>query len=193
MVRGIQYCMENMSHRFEQNPRRPSASEGVCTYICRLRHLALAGVDAPFFQSGTFDAKSCHVSKRGSPHLRKFLFEVVSMIFLHGSLDNPVYCFIDKERPGGKTFLCVYHSRICEASAAEYNYAYGFMVTINRMDGYSTMYAHMTNFTVSPDQYVEQGQVIGYVGSTGVYTTGLHLHFTIYYNGSTVKPMEYIG
>ena len=108
MVRGIQYCMENMSHRFEQNPRRPSASEGFCTYICRLRHLALAGVDAPFFQSGTFDAKSCHVSMRGSPHLRKFLFEVVSMTFLHGSPDNPVYCFADMKRSGGKNIsMCI--------------------------------------------------------------------------------------
>ena len=87
----------------------------------------------------------------------------------------------------------IYASGSGYISAAEYNYACGFMVTINHMDGYSTMYAHMTNFTVSPNQYVEQGQVIGYVGDTGVYSTGPHLHFTIYYNGSTVNPMEYIG
>ena len=97
---------------------------------------------------------------------------------------------VDIGAPQGTPILA---SRSGYISAAEYNYDYGFMVTINHMDGYSTMYAHMTNFTVSPNQYVEQGQVIGYVGDTGIYSTGPHLHFTIYYNGSTVNPMEYIG
>ena len=60
------------------------------------------------------------------------------------------------------------------------------------MDGFSTLYGHMTYFVVSEGEYVEQGQVIGYVGSTG-YSTGPHLHFTIYYDGSTVNPMNYIS
>ena len=65
-------------------------------------------------------------------------------------------------------------------------------MTINHYDGFSTLYGHMTNYVVSEGDYVEQGQVIGYVGSTG-YSTGPHLHFTIYYNGSTVNPAAYIG
>ena len=87
--------------------------------------VAFAGVDAPPFQSGTFDSKSRHVSKRGSPHLRKVLFEVVSMIFMHGDLDNPVYCFMDKKRSEGKhfyvytvagaaKFLRIYYARVKE-------------------------------------------------------------------------------
>ena len=87
--------------------------------------VAFAGVDAPPFQSGTFDAKSRHVSKKGSPHLRKVLFEVVSMIFLHGNLENPIYCFMDKKRSEGKhyyvytvagaaKFLRVYYARVRE-------------------------------------------------------------------------------
>lgn len=86
----------------------------------------------------------------------------------------------------------IYASRSGYVSTATYNYVYGYYVTINHMDGYSTLYGHMTHYIVSEGEYVTQGQVIGYVGSTG-YSTGPHLHFTIYYNGSTVNPMEYIG
>ena len=56
------------------------------------------------YQSGTFDAKNRHVSKRGSPHLRKVLFEIASMILVHGNPDNSVFCFMDKKRAEGKHF-----------------------------------------------------------------------------------------
>ncbi|MGM9554515.1 MAG: murein hydrolase activator EnvC family protein [Faecousia sp.] len=85
----------------------------------------------------------------------------------------------------------IYATKSGYVTTATYNYAYGYYVTINHMDGFSSLYGHMTNYVVSEGQYVERGQVIGYVGSTG-YSTGSHLHFTIYYNGGTVNPMEYI-
>lgn len=69
---------------------------------------------------------------------------------------------------------------------------YGNHVVINHGDGYSTLYAHQPSLSVSVGDYVTQGQTIGYVGSTG-YSTGPHLHFTIYYNGSDVNPFNYIG
>ena len=49
----------------------------------------------------------------------------------------------------------------------------------------------MTRYIVSAGQYVNAGQVIGYVGSTGI-STGNHLHFGISYKGSYVNPMKYI-
>lgn len=86
----------------------------------------------------------------------------------------------------------IYATKSGTVTIATYNYAYGYYVTINHYDGFSSLYGHMTNYVVSEGDYVQQGQLIGYVGSTGN-STGPHLHFTIYYNGSTVNPMAYIG
>lgn len=86
----------------------------------------------------------------------------------------------------------IYAAKSGTVTAATYTYVYGYYVTINHGDGYATLYGHMTNFIVSAGEYVSQGQVIGYVGSTG-WSTGAHLHFTIYYNGATVNPMSYIS
>ena len=67
----------------------------------------------------------------------------------------------------------------------------GYYVTINHGDGFTSVYMHMTHYIVSAGQYVNAGQVIGYVGSTGG-STGPHLHFGIAYNGSYVNPMNYV-
>lgn len=85
----------------------------------------------------------------------------------------------------------IYASKSGTVTTATYSYVYGNYVTINHGDGFSTLYGHMTNYVVSPGQYVSRGQVIGYVGSTG-WSTGAHLHFTIYKNGSTVNPLSYL-
>lgn len=85
----------------------------------------------------------------------------------------------------------IYASRSGTVTTATYSDVYGYYVTINHGDGFSTLYGHMTHYIVSAGQYVSQGEVIGYVGTTG-WSTGNHLHFTIYYNGSTVNPMNYI-
>lgn len=97
----------------------------------------------------------------------------------------------------GVDFACakgtpIYASKSGYVTIADNHYAWGNYVTINHMDGFSTLYGHMTYYDVSEGEYVERGQVIGYVGTTG-YSTGNHLHFTIYYNGSTVNPMEYVS
>ena len=67
----------------------------------------------------------------------------------------------------------------------------GYYVSINHGDGFSSIYMHMTHYIVKPGTYVQTGQVIGYVGSTGG-STGPHLHFGISYNGTYVNPMNYI-
>ena len=82
-------------------------------------------------------------------------------------------------------------ARSGKVTVATYGSTYGYYVTINHGDGYSSLYAHMTHYIVSKGQTVSKGQVIGYMGSTGR-STGPHLHFSIFYNGSSVNPMNYI-
>ena len=67
----------------------------------------------------------------------------------------------------------------------------GNYVSINHLDGFSSIYMHMTHYVVSPGQNVSQGQLIGYVGSTGI-STGPHLHFGISYAGTYVNPLAYV-
>ena len=76
-------------------------------------------------------------------------------------------------------------------TSAAYHSGNGNYVTINHGDGFSSSYLHMTRYIVSVGQKVKAGQVIGYMGNTG-YSKGSHLHFTIYYNGSTVNPADYL-
>ncbi len=67
----------------------------------------------------------------------------------------------------------------------------GYYVWINHGDGYKSIYMHMTKYIVEDNQYVEAGQIIGYVGTTGR-STGYHLHFGLKYNNTYVDPLDYI-
>ena len=86
----------------------------------------------------------------------------------------------------------VYASRAGRVTVAGYGSAAGYYVSINHLDGYSSMYMHLNNYVVSSGQTVSAGQLIGYVGRSGV-ATGYHLHFGIAYNGAYVNPANYIG
>ena len=96
---------------------------------------------------------------------------------------------VDLAAPAGTP---IYASRSGTVTRATYDSRSGYYVTINHADGFSSSYLHMTHFIVSAGQRVTQGQVIGYVGTTGT-STGNHLHFSIYYNGQTQNPAAYIN
>ena len=70
--------------------------------------------------------------------------------------------------------------------------SYGKMIVIDHGNGQVSRYAHCNGYAVQVGQTVSQGQVIGYVGTTGN-STGYHLHFEILINGNFVNPMNYLS
>ena len=76
---------------------------------------------------------------------------------------------------------------------AGYTRGYGKLIKIQHSDGYMTLYAHQRAFRkgIKRGKYVKKGQVIGYVGSTGL-STGPHLHFGLYKNGHARNPARVI-
>ena len=75
---------------------------------------------------------------------------------------------------------------------AGWNGGYGNCVMVNHGNGYTTLYGHMSSIAVSNGQSVAQGQVLGYVGSTGN-STGPHLHFEVRASatGATMNPLGF--
>ena len=82
-------------------------------------------------------------------------------------------------------------TRSGKITTATYSSSAGYYVKIDHGDGFSSVYMHMTHYIVKKGDKVEQGDVIGYVGSTGT-STGNHLHFGIIYKGEYVNPAKYI-
>ena len=68
----------------------------------------------------------------------------------------------------------------------------GKMVRIDHGSGIVTLYAHLSRYAVRKGQAVKRGQVIGYLGGTGVWSTGPHLHFGVCQNGRWVNPELFV-
>jgi len=83
-------------------------------------------------------------------------------------------------------------SRAGTVIRASYNSSYGNHVIIDHGNGVTTLYAHMSALNTRNGAKVSQGQVIGYVGSTGM-STGPHLHLEFRLNGNLVNPAPYLG
>ena len=91
---------------------------------------------------------------------------------------------IDIPAAGGTPILAAKSGQVVTSA---YHYSYGNYVVIDHGNGNSTLYAHMSSRAVSEGQMVTQGQVIGYVGTTGS-STGNHLHLEVRDNYTRVDP-----
>ena len=108
---------------------------------------------------------------------------------------HPVYKYkschtgVDSGAPSGTPIRAAASGVVLSTTVSR---AYGNMTLIDHGDGMVTMYAHQSQFGVSPGQAVGNQDVIGYVGSTG-FSTGPHLHFEVHLNGVPYNPMGWFG
>ena len=100
---------------------------------------------------------------------------------------NSVHTGVDIAGPHGSKIVAANGGTVLIAG---YTYAYGNYVVINHGGGYTTLYGHMSKMAVKEGQSVDKGQLIGYVGSTGL-STGNHCHFEIRKNGTPENPMNH--
>ena len=84
----------------------------------------------------------------------------------------------------------IYAAKSGVVMTSTYNRAYGNYVVISHGNGETTLYAHMNTRAVAAGDRVTQGQVIGYVGTTGS-STGYHLHYEVRINGVRTDALKY--
>ena len=96
---------------------------------------------------------------------------------------------IDVSAPSGTQVVAARSGAVIEAGWS--SRGYGNLIKMQHSDGDETWYAHHSEIYVAVGDYVNQGDVIGLVGSTGL-STGPHLHFEVHENGEAVDPLTYL-
>jgi len=91
---------------------------------------------------------------------------------------------IDLAAPAGTPIQATSDGRV---ERAGWNGGFGLMVELDDGDGTETLYGHMSRLAVAKGETVEKGDVLGYVGSTGL-SSGPHLHYEIRRNGRSIDP-----
>ncbi|MBQ8978633.1 MAG: peptidoglycan DD-metalloendopeptidase family protein, partial [Oscillospiraceae bacterium] len=99
---------------------------------------------------------------------------------------------IDITKPGCEGEKIVAAASGTVITASDTGNGYGIHVVIDHGGKLATLYAHMSDCSVSVGDHVEQGQTIGYIGSTG-YAYGNHCHFEVRVNGEHTNPLNYVS
>ena len=95
---------------------------------------------------------------------------------------------IDFAAPIGTPIYATADGKVEEVSI-KYS-GYGKTIVIDHGFGYKTRYAHMHDFAIRQGQNVKRGELIGYVGNTGI-STAPHLHYEVLLNGALINPVHY--
>lgn len=133
--------------------------------------------------------------KYGTAPSGKFIWPVAARITsYYGYRIHPLFGVnrfhsgIDLAAPYGTLVKAADGGQVVQAG---YFGGYGNSVMIYHGGGFATWYAHLSSINVSMGQFVQRGQVIGLVGSSG-WTTGPHLHFEVRINGAPQDPLAYL-
>lgn len=95
--------------------------------------------------------------------------------------------------PGGTPILAAADGTVTIANAIDsWGGGYGYHIKISHNDTFDTLYAHCSSICVTVGQKVKQGEVIGYVGTTGN-STGNHLHFEVWQNRERVDALAFFS
>jgi len=113
----------------------------------------------------------------------------ISQVFGHTSFESN-HTGVDFDSRSGRNIYASASGTISKIGRG-WGGGYGNHIMINHGGGFSTLYGHLSQINVSNGQWVNKGQVIGIMGSTG-WSTGPHLHFEIRVNGRTVNPLQYL-
>jgi len=143
------------------------------SYIASLSNKNVAGAQSPF--RGTFGRPTSGWD--------------MSQRFGHTSFER-WHTGIDLTSRSGRNIFASASGRVSGVYRG-WGGGYGNHIIISHGDGYSTLYGHLSQINVSSGQWVNQGQVIGIMGSTG-WSTGVHLHFEIRKNGAAQNPLQYL-
>ncbi|WP_390444159.1 M23 family metallopeptidase [Pseudoalteromonas sp. MTN2-4] len=94
---------------------------------------------------------------------------------------------IDFSAPTGTPIMAAGKGKVLKAN---YSKSFGYRVLLEHHSGYRTLYAHLKGFAkgIKKGASVKQGQIIGYLGNTGMSTTR-HLHYEVHKNGRAINPL----
>jgi murein DD-endopeptidase MepM/ murein hydrolase activator NlpD len=126
----------------------------------------------------------------GGPVGSGFIWPTNGPHTISGNDYGPAHLGIDITATEGTPVLAASAGVVVMAQGG-FNYGYGNVVQIDHGNGYSTVYAHLSQINVSVCQAVSAGQLIGLAGSTGN-STGAHLHFEIRRGGANLNPWELV-
>ena len=158
--------------------------------------LILSGTDLDAYRFELEDGAVEYFDRTGKS-LRKFLLRTpvdgARMSSRFGMRRHPILGYsrmhkgVDFAAPSGTPIYAAGSGRV---QVAGRNGGYGNYIRIRHNSGYSTAYAHMSRFAkgMASGRRVSQGQVIGYIGTTGR-STGPHLHYEVLRNDAQINPM----
>ncbi len=138
----------------------------------RMRPMELKKILGELFIYPTNGVFSSGFGPRNDPFTGVLRFH--NGVDLAGPLGTPVYAAM-----AGKVAKIGFHP------------SYGRYIIMSHSSGYQTWYAHLQKALVAPNASVAQGETIGEMGNTG-YSTGPHLHFSVFRDGSPVDPMQFL-